>query len=141
MYKKQKIVKYNFFQAVLIDRTLYISGQLGMDPNTMEIVEGGVVEEAIQALKNMHMILKRAQSDFTDVVKTTILLKSIKDFQAVNEIYSQCFTTDMPARAAFEVSSKKQGNQARLVLSQDSFGIINDYVKIHQLYHVKIHQC
>ena len=111
-----------------------------MDPNTMEIVEGGVVEEAIQALKNMHMILKRAQSDFTDVVKTTILLKSIKDFQAVNEIYSQCFTTDMPARAAFEVSIKKQGNQASLVLSQDSFGIINDYVKIRQLYHVKIHQ-
>ena len=110
MYKKQKIVKVHFFfQAVLIDRTLYISGQLGMDPNTMEIVEGGVVEEAIQALKNMHMILKRAQSDFTDVVKTTILLKSIKDFQAVNEIYSQCFTTDMPARAAFEVSIKKTG--------------------------------
>ena len=76
-----------------------------MDPNTMQIVEGGVVEEAIQALKNMHMILKRAKSDFTDVIKTTILLKSIKDFQAVNEIYSQCFTTDMPARAAFEVST------------------------------------
>ena len=71
----------------------------------MQIVEGGVVEEAIQALKNMHMILKRAKSDFTDVIKTTILLKSIKDFQAVNEIYSQCFTTDMPARAAFEVSN------------------------------------
>ena len=51
------------------------------------------------------MILKRAKSDFTDVIKTTILLKSIKDFQAVNEIYSQCFTTDMPARAAFEVSN------------------------------------
>ena len=51
----------------------------------------------------MYMILKRAQSDFADVVKTTILLKNIKDFQAVNEVYSQCFTTDMPARAAFEV--------------------------------------
>ena len=87
----------------MIDRTLYISGQLGLDPDTMQIVPGGVVEEAIQALKNMHMILKRAQSDFTDVVKTTILLKNIKDFQAVNEVYSQCFTTDMPARAAFEV--------------------------------------
>ena len=65
----------------MVDRTLYISGQLGLNPHTMEIVEGGVEEETIQALKNMHMILRRAQSDFSDVIKTTILLKDMKDFQ------------------------------------------------------------
>ena len=47
-----------FLQAVLVDRTLYISGQLGMDPDTMELVDGGVKDQAIQALKNMHMILR-----------------------------------------------------------------------------------
>ena len=53
-----------FLQAVLVDRTLYISGQLGMDPDTMELVDGGVKDQAIQALKNMHMIL-RLQSNLS----------------------------------------------------------------------------
>ena len=65
--------------------------------------DGGVKEQAIQALKNMHMILRRAQSSFSDIVKTTILLKDMKDFQTVNEIYAQCFTDNLPARAAFQV--------------------------------------
>ena len=82
---------------------MYISGQLGLDPETMEIVEGGIEEETIQALKNLHMILKRAQSEFSDVIKTTILLKDMNDFQVVNEIYAQCFTSNLPARAAFQV--------------------------------------
>ncbi len=90
-------------QAILIDRTLYISGQLGLDPDTMEIVEGGVEEETIQALKNLHMILRRAHSDFSDVIKTTILLKDMRDFKLVNDIYSQCFVENLPARMAFEV--------------------------------------
>lgn len=54
-------------------------------------------------MKNMHEILKRAQADFSDVIKTTICLKDMNDFQAVNDIYSQCFTSDMPARVAFQV--------------------------------------
>ena len=87
----------------MVDRTLYISGQLGLDPDTMDFVDGGVKEQAIQALKNMHMILTRAKSSFSDVVKTTILLKDMKDFQTVNEIYAQCFTDNLPARAAFQV--------------------------------------
>jgi len=99
----QAIGPYN--QAVLVDRTLYISGQLGMDPDTMELVDGGVKDQAIQALKNMHMILSRAKSSFSDVIKTTILLKDIKDFQTVNEIYAQCFSDNLPARAAFQVAA------------------------------------
>jgi len=99
----QAIGPYN--QAVLVDRTLYISGQLGMDPKTMDFVEGGVEEQAIQALKNMYMILTRAQSSFSDVIKTTILLKDMKDFQTVNEIYAQCFKDNLPARAAFQVAA------------------------------------
>ena len=85
----------------------------------------------LQALKNMHYILRRAQSDFSDVIKTTILLKNIKDFQAVNEVYSQCFTTDMPARAAFEVAALPKGGlveiEAVAVVGLNTAGTIHDF--------------
>ncbi|GAB1299294.1 2-iminobutanoate/2-iminopropanoate deaminase [Apodemus speciosus] len=74
-------------QAVLVDRTIYVSGQVGMDPSSGQLVPGGVVEEAKQALKNLGEILKAAGCDFTNVVKTTVLLADINDFGTVNEIY------------------------------------------------------
>jgi 2-iminobutanoate/2-iminopropanoate deaminase len=52
----------------------------------------------------MHFLLARVQADFSDVIKTTIYLKNIEDFDAVNEVYGQCFTGDLPARAAFQVN-------------------------------------
>ncbi|KAK2507627.1 hypothetical protein MC885_016451 [Smutsia gigantea] len=70
-------------------RTIYISGQLGMDPSNGQLVPGGVAEEAKQALTNMGEILKAAGCDFTNVVKTTVLLADINDFNTVNEIYKQ----------------------------------------------------
>ncbi|TKC41566.1 hypothetical protein EI555_015689, partial [Monodon monoceros] len=76
-------------QAVLVDRTIYISGQLGMDPASGQLVPGGVAEEAKQALTNMGEILKAAGCDFTNVVKTTVLLADINDFNTVNDIYKQ----------------------------------------------------
>ncbi|XP_039767753.1 2-iminobutanoate/2-iminopropanoate deaminase isoform X3 [Ornithorhynchus anatinus] len=80
-----------YSQAVLVDKTMYISGQIGMDPANGQLVPGGVVEEAKQALSNMGEILKAADCDFSNVVKTTVLLADINDFNAVNEIYKQCF--------------------------------------------------
>ena len=58
----------------------------------------------------MYMILKRAQSNFSDVIKTTILLKDMNDFKVVNEIYAECFNTHLPARAAFQVKLFKKYN-------------------------------
>uniref|UniRef100_A0A6I8PAN8 2-iminobutanoate/2-iminopropanoate deaminase n=1 Tax=Ornithorhynchus anatinus TaxID=9258 RepID=A0A6I8PAN8_ORNAN len=78
-----------YSQAVLVDKTMYISGQIGMDPANGQLVPGGVVEEAKQALSNMGEILKAADCDFSNVVKTTVLLADINDFNAVNEIYKQ----------------------------------------------------
>ncbi|XP_048949236.1 2-iminobutanoate/2-iminopropanoate deaminase isoform X3 [Canis lupus baileyi] len=78
-----------YSQAVLVDRTIYISGQLGMDPSSGQLVPGGVAEEAKQALTNMGEILKAAGCDFTNVVKTTVLLADINDFNTVNEVYKQ----------------------------------------------------
>lgn len=69
---------------------MFVSGVLGMDPKTSKLVEGGTVEEARQALKNIGAILEEAGSSYDRVVKTTILLNDIGDFAAVNDIYKQC---------------------------------------------------
>ena len=68
-----------YSQAVLVDRTIYISGQLGMDPASGQLVPGGVAEEAKQALTNIGEILKAAGCDITNVVKATVLLADIND--------------------------------------------------------------
>ena len=93
------------FQAVLVDKTLYIAGCIGFDPKTMEIVGGGVEAETSQALTNMGAVLKAAGCTHKNVVKTTVLLNDIKDFAAVNEIYKKFFTSHYPARAAYQVQS------------------------------------
>ena len=82
---------------------MYISGCIGFIPKTMEIIGGGVEAEASQALINMGAILKAAGCTHKNVVKTTVLLKDIKDFAAVNEIYKKFFTSHYPARAAYQV--------------------------------------
>ncbi|XP_036926108.1 2-iminobutanoate/2-iminopropanoate deaminase-like [Sturnira hondurensis] len=101
-------------QAVLVDRTVYILGQLGMDPSSGQLVPGGVAAEAKQALTNMGEILKAAGCDFTNVVKTTVLLADINDFNTVNEIYKQYFKNNFPARAAYQVAALPKGGRVEI---------------------------
>lgn len=103
-----------YSQAVLVDRTIYISGQLGMDPSSGQLVPGGVAEEAKQALTNMGEILKAAGCDFTNVVKTTVLLADINDFNTVNEVYKQYFKSSFPARAAYQVAALPKGGRVEI---------------------------
>ncbi|POI25129.1 hypothetical protein CIB84_011121, partial [Bambusicola thoracicus] len=77
-------------QAVLVDRTMYIAGQVGIEPSTGQLVSGGIKEETKQAFKNLGEILKAAGCDYSNVVKTTVFLADIKDFNDMNEIYGQC---------------------------------------------------
>merc|ERR1711997_589137 len=91
-------------QAVQVNTTLYISGQIGFVPETMEVIKGGVVSEAKQALTNMGHILDAANCTFDNVVKTTVLLADINDFGAVNEVYTTFFSDNYPARAAYQFS-------------------------------------
>ncbi|KAK5642713.1 hypothetical protein RI129_008880 [Pyrocoelia pectoralis] len=97
------VAPYN--QAVVWDRTVYVSGVLGMDKDTMKLVSGGIKNEARQALKNLGHVLEAADSGYDRVVKATILLKDIQDFAAVNEIYKEFFKENCPARTAFQVSN------------------------------------
>ncbi|XP_044149539.1 2-iminobutanoate/2-iminopropanoate deaminase isoform X2 [Bufo gargarizans] len=103
-----------FSQAVLVDKTMYVSGQLGMDPASGQLVPGGVKNEAKQALVNMGEILKAAGCDYNNVVKTTVLLADINDFNDVNEIYKQFFQNNFPARAAYQVAALPRGGRVEI---------------------------
>lgn len=93
-------------QAVLANDTLYISGQIGIDPESEEIVEGGVEEETKQIMKNLQAILKAAGMTFENVVKTSIFLSDINDYRAVNGIYGAYLDHEIaPAREAMEVAN------------------------------------
>jgi endoribonuclease L-PSP, putative len=98
-----------YSQAIEANGTLYISGQLPIDPKTSKFVEGGVKEQTEQCLKNVEAILVAAGYSFADVVKSTVLLDNMNDFAEMNGVYAQFYTTEQPARIAFEVSKLPLG--------------------------------
>ena len=92
-----------YSQAVLINNFLYVSGQIALDPKNMKMVEG-IDNQIEMVFKNIKEILKEAKMDFSNVIKLTILLDNLENFEKVNEIMSELFEKPYPARAAFEVS-------------------------------------
>ncbi|WP_273384583.1 RidA family protein [Enorma phocaeensis] len=86
----------------------FLSGQLGLDPSTGELADG-VVAQAEQALKNIEALLTAAGATFGNVVKTTVFLADIADFDAVNEVYAARFTEPYPARSAVQVAALPKG--------------------------------
>jgi 2-iminobutanoate/2-iminopropanoate deaminase len=92
-------------QAILSGRTLYISGQIAIDPVTGQLVAGDIKKEARQAMENLKAILMEAGMSFEQVVKTTIFLKDMGQFAAVNEVYAAYFDPETaPARETVEVA-------------------------------------
>lgn len=92
-------------QAVKADKTLYVSGQIPLIPETMELLETGVIDETHQVLKNVNAILENAGYTFNDVVKASIFLSDMGNFAAVNEVYAQYFTENQPARECVAVKT------------------------------------
>lgn len=90
-------------------RMLFVSGQIPIDPATGEFVPGGAPEQAAQALKNIDAILRAGGMDRTNVVRATIFLTDMAQFQPVNAVYAQFFGDHKPARAAFQVSALPKG--------------------------------
>ncbi|MEG2611923.1 MAG: RidA family protein [Alistipes sp.] len=97
-----------YSQAVEAGGALYISGQLPIDGATGKMAEG-VEAQTRQSLANLGHILKQAGCDYSHVVKTMVLLDSIADFAAMNAIYAEYFTAQMPARVCFEVAKLPMG--------------------------------
>jgi 2-iminobutanoate/2-iminopropanoate deaminase len=98
-----------YSQAVEVNGTLYISGQIPIDPATGKLVEGGIAEQAERVMRNIGAILKEAGYSYPDVVRSTCLLASISDFKAMNEVYARYYTENQPARAAFAVKDLPMG--------------------------------
>lgn len=98
-----------YSQAILANGFLFCSGQIGLDPQTNELVDG-IENQTKQVLNNLQAVLQEAGSDLDHVVKTTIYLANIADYAAVNEIYGTYFSNHKPARAAFAVASLPKGS-------------------------------
>ena len=99
-----------YSQAIKTEKTIYVSGQLGLDPATGDFPEGGIEAQTKQSLTNIKSILESEGYEMTDVVKTTVLLKDIADFGAMNGVYGTFFKEgSYPARSAFQVVALPKG--------------------------------
>ncbi|MEP6882731.1 MAG: Rid family detoxifying hydrolase [Dokdonella sp.] len=107
--EKAKAAGYPFSQAVRVDHTLYLSGQIGMDPKTGKLAEGGIASESRQAMQNIKDLLAEHSHSMDDVVKCTVMLADIKEWPAFNEIYRGFFKNHFPARSAFAGSGLAMG--------------------------------
>lgn len=92
-----------YSQAIEANGTLYISGQVPIDPATGKIVEGSIKEQTEQVMKNIGAILQAAGYSYSDVVKSVCLLSDMDNFAAMNEVYGSYYQTDSPSRAAYGV--------------------------------------
>ena len=98
-----------YSQAVEVKNTLYVSGQIPLNPETGRLVEGGITEQTDRVLKNIGAILSAAGYTYSDVVKSTCFLSDISNFKAMNEVYARYYPEKPPARAAFAVKDLPLG--------------------------------
>ena len=99
-----------FSEAVKVDNTLYLSGQIGINPKTGKLAQGGVTAEAEQILQNINHTLKKYDYQMKDVVKCLVMLTDINDFKAFNKVYSSHFKPPYPARSAFAAKELALGS-------------------------------
>ena len=102
-----------YSQAIETDGLVFVSGQLPIVPGSSEFA-GDIIANTHQCLKNIKAILNEAGLDMCNVVKTTVLLKDMNDFAAMNEVYAQYFSEPYPARAAFEVAKLPKGSNIEI---------------------------
>ena len=102
-----------YSQAVKVNGFLFISGQIPLDPSTMELVEG-IENQINQVFENINQILKADGMDLSNVVKLSVLLEDLSHFEKVNEIMASIFSKPYPARAAYEVSKLPKGSSVEI---------------------------
>lgn len=93
-----------YSQGLMVGDTLYLSGQIALDPTTNKVIKGNIKDETRGVMENLKALLEAAGMSMDNVVKTTIFLKDMKTFVQVNEVYASYFTKDFPARATIEAS-------------------------------------
>ena len=102
-----------YSQAVKVNGFLFISGQIPLDPSTMELVEG-IENQIKQVFENINQILKADGMDFSNVVKLSVLLEDLSHFEKINEIMASIFSKPYPARASYEVSKLPKGSSVEI---------------------------
>ena len=98
-----------YVQGTLFERLVFTSGQIPLDPVSMAVVEGGVVEQTEQVMKNLFAVLEAAGSNARQVLKTTCYLSDMADFAAFNEIYARYFGDTPPARSCVQAAALPRG--------------------------------
>ncbi len=103
-----------YSQAVKADNTVYVSGQLPIDPATGEFAGSDIAAQTRQSLTNVRSILEAAGYTMADVVKVTVLLADISEFAAMNAVYAEFFSEPFPARAAYQVAAVPKGAKVEI---------------------------
>lgn len=98
-----------YSQAILKNDTLYVSGQIPLNPISGELVDSSIEAATLQVMENIKALLGAADMRFDDVVKCSIFLKDLNDFEVVNNVYSQFFDTEPPARETVQVARLPKG--------------------------------
>ena len=93
-----------YSQAIKTNGFVYASGQVALDPATGQFVEGGIVEQTEQVLRNLSAVLEAAGTSLDQVIKTTVFLADMADFAAMNEVYGKFFGSEPPARATVQAA-------------------------------------
>lgn len=93
-----------YSQAIVANGMVFTAGQIALDPATMQLVEGEVVEQTEQVMKNLRAVLQQAGSDLSAVIKTTVFLRDMADFTAMNEVYGRHFGDHAPARSTVQAA-------------------------------------
>ncbi|MDG1136464.1 MAG: Rid family detoxifying hydrolase [Bacteroidales bacterium] len=91
-----------YSQAIQVNNTLYLAGQIALDPTTRKIVSGGIKEQTIRVMENLGAVLKEADFNFEDVVQSQVFITDMNDYKAMNEVYAEYFKNAPPARAAVQ---------------------------------------
>ena len=103
-----------YSQAVKVDNTVYLSGQIPLIPETMELIEGDIEQQIHQVFKNLTAVCEAAGGKLQDIVKLNIFLTDLTHFPVVNEVMAQYFQQPYPARAAIGVSQLPKGAQVEM---------------------------
>lgn len=103
-----------YSQAIRANGMLFCAGQVPLDPATGQMIEGGITEQTRRVLENVRGVLEAGGSSFDKVVKSTVFLTTMDDFTAMNEVYSEYFTGDAPARSTVAVAQLPRGARVEI---------------------------
>jgi 2-iminobutanoate/2-iminopropanoate deaminase len=103
-----------YSQAIAVDSMIFASGQIGLEPASGQLVDGGVQAQTHQALRNLTAVLEAAGSSLANVVKTTVFLTNMGDFAAMNDVYATYFGDEPPARSTVAVAELPKGARVEI---------------------------